>query len=303
MKTNLFYLTRTFFIICLVVLNSVCKTNAQDLSKFLSVDNTDFVLPSPTLSEPDCKKFIELSKKTMGNVLQEFQTRVYANSKFPSPLNYRLFVPKNYSPQKKYPLVLYLHGGGAVGTDNFKPINQSPACMALASSQTQDKNSSFVLAPQCHSGKSWVTTYTDNNVTVTQELRMVAELIFSLEEEFNIDPRRIYITGGSMGGYGSWCFITEYPKLFAAASPQCGGGNPEKASIISKIPLWVFHGDKDGAVPVKRSRDMIEAIKKAGGNPRYTEMAGGGHLSPRQVYYYKFILSNKNLLHYLPFYF
>ena len=99
-----------------------------------------------------------------------------------------------------------------------------------------------------------------------------------------IDTRRIYLTGLSMGGYGTWDLIARQPERFAAAIPICGGGDPATAERIKHIPLWVFHGDADSAVKVSRSRDMVAALKQAGGEPKYTEYEGVGHDSWTRTY-------------------
>jgi predicted peptidase len=99
-----------------------------------------------------------------------------------------------------------------------------------------------------------------------------------LEQEYSIDPKRRYVIGASLGGYGSWSFIQTRSEVFAAAVPICGGGDPTLAHKLVDIPLWVFHGAKDRSVPVKLSRDMIKAIKDAGGNPRYSEFPDQGHI-------------------------
>ena len=106
---------------------------------------------------------------------------------------------------------------------------------------------------------------------------LVFEAINELEKEFSIDKNRRYVMGKSGGGYGTWNFISTHPEMFAAAIPICGGGDPKYAPYLTDVAIWAFHGEKDKLVPVKLSRDMIEAIKKAGGNPRYTEFSGKGH--------------------------
>jgi predicted peptidase len=103
-------------------------------------------------------------------------------------------------------------------------------------------------------------------------------------EESSIDPKRIYITGLSMGGYGTWDAIYRRPNLFAAAAPICGGGDPTTVSAYSTLPIWCFHGDQDEAVPVEYSRKMIESLKEVGAEPKYTEYAGVGHDSWTQTY-------------------
>lgn len=106
---------------------------------------------------------------------------------------------------------------------------------------------------------------------------LVFESLQALEKEFAIDEKRRYVAEGSGGGHGSWHFIGTRPQMFAAAIPFCGIGNPKLAPNMVDVPVWVFHGSKDRNVPVSGSRQMVEAIKKAGGHPRYTEFADVGH--------------------------
>jgi predicted peptidase len=105
-----------------------------------------------------------------------------------------------------------------------------------------------------------------------------------MPKEYSIDPQRIYLTGLSMGGYGTWDLLARKPDLFAAGVPVCGGGGESTAGKIAKIPILVFHGDLDNTVPVSRSRTLVEALKKAGGHPKYTEYAGVGHNSWDKAY-------------------
>ena len=106
----------------------------------------------------------------------------------------------------------------------------------------------------------------------------------ALQKEFSIDATRLYVTGLSMGGYGTWDALQRYPDRFAAAVPICGGGDVKQAKKIAQIPIWAFHGDKDTAVPVERTRSMIAALKEAGGMPKYTEYPDVGHDSWTATY-------------------
>ena len=110
------------------------------------------------------------------------------------------------------------------------------------------------------------------------------EAIDDLVKKHSIDPNRIYITGQSMGGVGTWGIIATHPGKFAAAAPVCGIWRPEDAPKMKGIPVWAFHGEKDTTVPVSGSRDMIAAIRKAGGKPKYTEFPGVGHGSWEPAY-------------------
>ena len=110
-------------------------------------------------------------------------------------------------------------------------------------------------------------------------MHLLLEAIPALVKEFSIDDKRIYITGLSMGGFGTWDAIVRKPDLFAAAVPICGGGDVKTADSIAKIPIWIFHGGKDPVVKPERSRSMVEALKKAGAEPKYTEYPNEEHAS------------------------
>lgn len=115
-------------------------------------------------------------------------------------------------------------------------------------------------------------------------MRLTLEVLGKLQKEFSIDDKRLYLTGLSMGGYGTWDLLARYPKMFAAAVPVCGGGDESMAAVMKDVPIWCFHGGADPVVPTQRSRDMIKAIKDAGGNPKYTEYPGVGHNSWDKAY-------------------
>lgn len=118
-------------------------------------------------------------------------------------------------------------------------------------------------------------------------------LLQKLQATLPVDTARIYITGLSMGGFGTWDIVQRMPNTFAAAMPVCGGGDTEMANAIKNVPIWVFHGGSDNVVKTSRSRDMIAALKKAGGKPLYTEYKGVGHVCWGQTY------ANKEVLNWL----
>lgn len=191
-------------------------------------------------------------------------------------LPYRLLVPSNYSPRKRYPLVLYLHGGGGRGTDNRRQIEGGNGYLVdlLVSPETQAKHPCIVVVPQS-SRIGWVDY---DSVAPTNQLDLVLELLAKLEVKLNVDPDRRYVLGQSMGGFGTFAIMTLRPDLFAAGISICGGGNEAGAAKLAHIPIWLFHGDQDQVVPVRRSREMTAALEQAGGKPRYTEYAGEGHI-------------------------
>ena len=204
------------------------------------------------------------------SIAQLFEARTFKNSKGDS-LPYRLLKPLDYDPNKKYPLVVILHHGGLHGTDNISQLSSQPAPL-LSIDINRKKYPSFLFVPQCPRGLSW-----GGIRSMPSADSLVLETISVLEDEFSIDVKRRYIAGISGGGYGTWHLICIRPQMFAAAIPICGAGDAELAAKIIDVPVWSFHGSEDNLVPVAGDRDMIEAIKNAGGDPRYTEFPSAGH--------------------------
>jgi hypothetical protein len=193
--------------------------------------------------------------------IKNFESRTFVNSSGDS-LPYLLRKPLNYNSLKKYPIVICLPYHGYEG---------AAAAELLSTESNRKEYPAFLFIPKCPPGSGWggIPNYPSAD-------SLVYEALNSLKEP-GIDVKRRYVTGISRGGYGSWNLICTEPEMFAAAIPVCGGGDPASASKIVGIPVWAFHGEKDINVPVKNSREMIEAIKKAGGNPRYTEYKGEAH--------------------------
>jgi len=193
-------------------------------------------------------------------------------------LLYRLCRPRGVEAGKKQPLLVFLHGAGERGDDNRKQLKNCVRNLL----PVLEKNSCILVAPQCPNGRRWVEVNWNAPAHDTPEkpsepMGLLIELLAALRKELPVDEKRIYATGLSMGGYGTWDLILRQPELFAAAVPLCGGGDEKRAAAIARIPQWIFHGDKDTAVPTARSRNMVEALKKAGGEPKYTEYPGVGH--------------------------
>jgi predicted peptidase len=201
-----------------------------------------------------------------------FKARIYRN-KTGDTMQYRLFIPTGYNKENSYPLILWLHGSGGAGTDNTAQISgdQISGTRIWTQPQTQKDYPAFVLVPQ--NPGNWV----ERMNGLTSKMLLVLELLERLKTEYNIDAARIYVAGQSDGGYGTWNLLTQRPELFAAAIPLCGAGEPRLASRVTQVPIWVFHGQRDDVVPVRESRKMVAAIRKAGGNPKYTEYARVKH--------------------------
>src|SRR5690606_12554356 len=195
---------------------------------------------------------------------------------------YRLFIPENYNEQESYPLVLFLHGGGERGTDNERHILINDGALVWTTSENQKKNPAFVLAPQSRDeadGGFGLTRDPEKPTEIklrrafemSYDLKMAHEILMNVVEEYNIDNNRLYVTGLSQGGFGTYNLNMAYPDLFAAMVPIAGGGDPEKAELLVDKPLWNFHAEDDGIIPVSYSRNIINSIREAGGNPIYTE--------------------------------
>jgi len=204
-------------------------------------------------------------------------------------LPYRIAFPEDYNADDttEYPIILFLHGAGERGDDN--EIQLTHVDVVFGSDDFRTNYPCFVLIPQCPVGKKWVEvdwglmSHTMPQ-TMSISLKLTMALLLRTMHQYNIDTNRVYVTGLSMGGYGTWDIIARFPKIFAAAIPICGGGDENTAPQIANIPIWAFHGGRDRVVPVSRTQNMIDAILAQGGSPKYTEFPDLGHLSWNAAY-------------------
>lgn len=200
----------------------------------------------------------------------------------PASIRAWLYLPADYEKDKeqKWPLVLFLHGAGERGDDLDKVKIHGPPKLV-----EKGRDFPFILvSPQCAGGRFWTIA----------ELKAVLD---GVRKDHRVDDARVYVTGLSMGGFGSWAMLAEFPDLFAAAIPICGGGDPNTAEKFKHVPIWVFHGDEDTAVPLRLSQEMVDALKKAGSDVKFTIYKGVGHDSWTATYdnedVYKWLLEKK----------
>ncbi len=203
----------------------------------------------------------------------EFSARTFTGQDG-ATLPYRLLTPKNYDAAQKYPLVVFLHGAGERGDDNEAQLRHGAPLFLKP--EVRDNFPCFVFAPQCPKEQTWsaVKGWTEG-ASWSEEPKPAMKLAFgaihALAEEFSFDPDRLYITGLSMGGYGTWDLLSRFPERIAAAAPICGGGDPSHIAGAKGVAVWAFHGVEDPTVPLARSQEMIAALKAAGGSPLYSE--------------------------------
>lgn len=218
-------------------------------------------------------------------------------------LTFYLYVPRAYDPQQRYPLVLLLHGGGErANPGNSAAWNRQillsqqyaavwgPGFPQGSGQSVQSRWPSFVVVPQLTYPHHWVSVSPHASSyslapQPTPALAGAMDILTLVQREFKgIDPNRRYITGLSIGGFGTWDAIERWPAYFAAAAPVSGAGDPTQAGVLVHLPVWAFHGGSDPIVPIAGSRLMIQAITAAGGHPCFTEYPGMGHVIWPQVY-------------------
>jgi len=192
----------------------------------------------------------------------QIQTKEKAIIVRKTTLNYLLWLPSEYKKEKNktFPLLIFLHGSGERGdTLDLVKRNGPPSFI-----ESRPDFPFITVSPQCPLGTRWN----------TEDLQGMLEQV---RAKYRIDPTRIYLTGLSMGGFGTWAWACRYPEQFAAIAPICGGGDIQLARELKNTPVWAFHGEADPVVPVKRTIEMVEAVNATGGSARMTIYPGIGH--------------------------
>ena len=227
--------------------------------------------------------------------VDRFNAQQYVNQEGDT-LNYRIAYP-DFSGSQSYPLLIFLHGAGERGDDNVSQLKWG--VQNFVTDQWMKTYKAIVIAPQSPAGVTWSNFQgqfrQDGRPLVlgdepSKPLKMTMEVVDQIIENFNVDENRIYITGMSMGAFGTWDALARWPDRFAAALPVCGGGAPSTADRFAHIPIWATHGADDPTVPAVMSRQMIQALQEAGGQPGYTEYPGVGHFAWLQTYDDQYII-------------
>ena len=207
-------------------------------------------------------------------------TYAYTSGTKTISLPYRIFYPSDFeSGTGIYPVVMYYHGAGEVGTNNVWQVRGNALLERLAA-----LDNAILIAPQCRESYQWVNTpWSEGSYdSISKKPSIYLDASISLLDQIvhtgRADKNRIYAVGISMGGYAAWNVGMEYPDVFAGIIPVCGAADPARAAELLDVSIWAFHGEKDRAVPVSGSREMVAAIESLGGSKvKYTEYPGRGH--------------------------
>jgi lysophospholipase L1-like esterase/poly(3-hydroxybutyrate) depolymerase len=222
-----------------------------------------------------------------GRAAEEYEARTFTGADG-AQLGYRLLTPRNLDPAKKYPLVVFLHGAGERGTNNVAQLKHGASLFLKP--EAREKYPCFVVAPQCPPDQTWSATprgWTGPNPFAeepTAPMKLLFGALDAVLKEFSIDQDRLYVTGLSMGGYGTWDMLTRQPERWAAVVPVCGGGDVAKIAPAKGVALWAFHGANDTVVPPIRSQEMIAALEAVGGKPLYSEYPYVAHAAWTNAY-------------------
>lgn len=207
---------------------------------------------------------------------KEFEKEIKVKVK----LRYLLYLPPDYGTKDQaWPLVLFLHGAGESGSDLEKVKIHGPPKLVEGG-----KDFPFILvSPQCP-GRGW-------------DVAALTALLDEVVNQYKVDRQRVYLTGLSMGGFGTWALAAAHPERFAAIIPICGGGSPARAARLKDLPIWAFHGAKDPVVPLEQSQVMVDAVNAAGGKVKFTIYPDAAHDSWTATYanpeIYQWLLQHK----------
>lgn len=234
---------------------------------------------------------VTIEREDIMPVVNKFQHFTYQDSTTGVDMAYSLFVPEDYDPSRSYPLVFFLHGNGERGYDDQIHLIANQGATIWAKPEEQAKRPAFVLAPQVPlenlspQGENldgvWTNPIHGDPYTPTKYLITAYNILQKVMEEYNIDEKRLYSTGISMGGFGTWAMNIHYPDLFAAMVPVVSFGDPVGAAekLVDK-PIWQFVAEADFVIDINAARAVNQAIIDAGGSPRYTEYPASAYIYP-----------------------
>lgn len=283
-----------------VTINGQSKNLTESLNLPLLIGKNTIIIKVENDSKP-LEYTLNIEREDIKPIANKFLKFIYTDKETGQTMPYRLYVPADYDGSKSYPLVFFLHGGGERGSDNEAQLLANQGATIWAKPEEQAKRPCFVLAPQAHNvwdGGFGLTRNSQNAIDLTnvfeptKDLKMAYNVLQEVLKNYKIDQKRIYSTGVSQGGFGTWNLNIIYPELFAAMVPICGGANPSLSDKLINKPIWAFHAAADPIIPVQYTQNIIKAITDKGSKVKYTEYDKTTYIKP--VEHFSWILAYKN---------
>lgn len=260
---------------CVALVCAISRNKVSDetgISASSETENVSSNNDKATTERPE--KVLEVFPFECDFAIPVFQRKIFIDSENGNVLPYRLFVPADYDASNQYPVILFLHGAGEIGTDNQKQLENM---QKMFENNGDLVSQAIVVCPQSN---AWWNLDRQFKGDQKGTLGSVLHLLEEIKSNYSCDNNRIYVTGLSMGGYATWSLLQEYGDIFAAGMPVCGGGDYTKGYVLKEIPIRIYHSKDDPTVPFYNSKSMYDAIINAGGNKvNFIALDGLGHNS------------------------
>ncbi len=259
--------------------NTITESKIETPSQTVTSSETSSVQKTPTPTvKPRPEKVTKVYEFDINTTVSEPIKQIFNDSQNGNALPYCLYLPDNYTPSKKYPVILFLHGAGEIGSDNALQLNNIKNMFVYNADYIAQ---SILICPQTPEWWSLDRAYGDGQGTLSSAMHLLEEV----QNKYSCDKNRIYLTGLSMGSFATWDLLENYGDVFAAAVPVCGGGNEMNAAAYVDIPIIMYHGTADPTVSFQSSQRTYDAIVAAGGTKALLiSLEGVGHDAWKQAY-------------------
>lgn len=259
--------------------NTTTESKTETPSQFVTSSETSSAQETPTAPvKPRPEKVTKIYEFNINTTVSEPIKKIFNDSQNGNTLPYCLYLPDSYTPSKKYPVILFLHGAGEIGSDNTLQLNNIKNMFVYNADYIAQ---SILICPQTPEWWSLDRAYGDGQGTLSSAMHLLEEV----QNKYSCDKNRIYLTGLSMGSFATWDLLEHYGNVFAAAVPVCGGGNEMNAAAYVDIPIVMYHGTADPTVSFQSSQRTYDAIVAAGGTKALLiSLEGVGHDAWKQAY-------------------